>query len=126
MDPAFLTTGFPKRFSCRDIVDPTAQRKNSLMRSACAWCVCARYQYIVIARVQSCSHALLRLVSIGRLASATAPARNGPRSRRAGGATLGPAHAPGRFAKAGHAGARLAYAGYGQSPRQVDLPGFEQ
>ena len=45
---AFLTTGFPKRFSCRDIVDPTAQRKNSLMRSACAWCVCARYIVHVI------------------------------------------------------------------------------
>ena len=30
---------------------------------SCAWCVCARYRSIVIARVQqSCSHALLRLV----------------------------------------------------------------
>ena len=44
----------------------------------------------------SCTRALGRL--------ATAPARNGLRARRAGGATPGPAHAPGRFAKAGRAG----------------------
>ena len=43
-------------------MDPTAQRKKSLMRSACAWCVCARYIVHVLARVQSSSHALLRLV----------------------------------------------------------------
>ena len=90
---------FSKRLSCRDIVDPSAQRKNSLMQSACAWCVCAGYIVHVIARVQSCSHALLRLVR----RRATAPARSGPRARRAGGATPGLAHAPGHFAKSGQA-----------------------
>ena len=57
-------------------------------------------------------------LALGRLA--TAPARSGPRAGRAGGATPGPALAPGRFAKAGQA--RLAY---GRSPRLVDVPGFE-
>ena len=40
-------------------------------------------------------------LALGRLA--TAPARSGPRARRAGGATPVPAHAPGRFANAGQA-----------------------
>ena len=40
-------------------------------------------------------------LALGR--RATAPARSGPRARWAGGATPGPAHAPGRFAKAGQA-----------------------
>ena len=53
-------------------------------------------------------------LALGR--RATAPARSGPRARRAGGATPGPAHAPGYFAKAGQA--RLRWT--------VDLPGFEQ
>ena len=53
-------------------------------------------------------------LALGR--RATAPARSGPRARRAGGATPGPARAPGRFAKAGQA--RLRWI--------VDLPGFEQ
>ena len=60
-------------------------------------------------------------LALGRLPSYCASVQpNDPRSRRAGGATPGPAHAPGRFAKAGHAGARLAYS---RSPRRVDLPG---
>ena len=43
-------------------------------------------------------------LALGRLATgSTAPARSGPRARRAGGATPGPAHAPGRFANAGQA-----------------------
>ena len=46
-------------------------------------------------------------LALGGLAIATGPARSGrdrgPRARRAGGATPDPAHAPGRFAKAGQA-----------------------
>ena len=50
MDPQFLTTGFPKRFSCRDIVDPIAQRKK--FSPAICLClvrtrVCARYMYCI-------------------------------------------------------------------------------
>ena len=42
-------------------------------------------------------------LALGRLATAPARSGRGPRARRAGGATPSPAHAPGRFAKAGQA-----------------------
>ena len=114
MDPLFWLQVFQKGSAVETSWTPPHKEK-ILMQSACAWCVCARS--IVIARVQSCSHALiLRLVTaLGRLATA-------PRARRAGGATPGPAHAPGRFAKAGQARLRSISA----ASWSTAIPGFEQ
>ena len=58
----FSNYRFSKKVQLSRHRGPHRTKKNSLMRSACAWCVCARYIVHVIARVQSCSHALLRLV----------------------------------------------------------------
>ena len=41
-------------------MDPIAQRKNSLMRSACAWSVCARYMYCI-----EYSHVLVHSGALG-------------------------------------------------------------
>ena len=62
-----------------------------LVRARKVHCICNSKSTVMF----SCTLALGR--------RATAPARSGPRARRAGGATPGPAHAPGRFAKAGQA-----------------------
>ena len=71
---------------------PHRTKKNSLMRSACAWCVCVQgtLYYSKSTVMFSCP--------LGTSYCASAP-----RARRAGGAIPGPTHAPGRFAKAGQA-----------------------
>ena len=93
---SFLTTGFPKKFRCRDIVDPTTQRKTSLMRSACAWCVCARDM--------CCSKSTVKLL---RQCSTSATSWWGPALPMPRGALR-----------------RLDRLAYGRSPRLVDLPNY--
>ena len=119
MDPLFWLQVFQKGSGVEDIVDPTAQRK----KFSHAICLC-----LVRVRKVDCNSKSTVMFSctdlaLGRLATACASARC-PRARRAGGATPGPAHAPGRFPNAGQARLRSISAAI----RLVDLPlsGFEQ